>query len=212
MLNLSKISNGYRATRMASWCKLAGQFRRSRDGAAAIEFAILAIPYFMIIFAILETFIAFWGEELVANAVQTMSRELRTGNITYNLGRDNNMTEKQFRAAFCDEVSILISCTQEEINTPARLFLDIRNFKTFADIPTAIPRTSSETSAPLDTSTFAYNPGGPGTINMMRAYYKWHVITDLIRPYISNVRPEEGSRPTDFLIVETTAFVNEDYP
>jgi Flp pilus assembly protein TadG len=28
---------------------------RSRDGAAAIEFALLAIPYFLIVFAIIET-------------------------------------------------------------------------------------------------------------------------------------------------------------
>ena len=34
-------------------------FIRSRDGTAAIEFALLAIPYFVIVFAILETFIAF---------------------------------------------------------------------------------------------------------------------------------------------------------
>ena len=29
---------------------------RSRDGAAAIEFAILSVPYFVIVFAIFETF------------------------------------------------------------------------------------------------------------------------------------------------------------
>ncbi|MFB2602527.1 TadE/TadG family type IV pilus assembly protein, partial [Rhizobium phaseoli] len=79
------------------------QFRaaaRSRDGAAAIEFALLAIPYFVVIFAILETFIAFAAEELVSNAVDTMSRRMRTGQITYNLGRTTDMTQTQFRQAF----------------------------------------------------------------------------------------------------------------
>ena len=56
---------------------------RSKDGAAAIEFAMLAIPYFVIVFAIIETFVAYTAEQLVANAVDTMGRKLRTGNITY---------------------------------------------------------------------------------------------------------------------------------
>ncbi len=61
-------------------------FARSRDGSAAIEFALLAIPYFMVIFAILETFVAFAAEQLVSNAVDTMSRKMRTGQITNVVG------------------------------------------------------------------------------------------------------------------------------
>src|SRR5690349_15334439 len=84
---------------------------RSKDGAAAIEFALLAIPYFLIVFAIVETFIAYTGEQLVANAVDTMARKLRTGNITYGLNRSTDKTQAEFRRAFCGEVSILITCS-----------------------------------------------------------------------------------------------------
>ncbi|MFN7104879.1 MAG: pilus assembly protein, partial [Pseudorhizobium sp.] len=55
-------------------------------------------------------------------------------------------------------------------------------------------------------------PGGPGTINMLRAYYRWEIITDLVRPYISTIRPADGSLPKEFLIVATAAYKNEDYP
>ena len=47
---------------------------------------------------------------------------------------------------------------------------------------------------------------------MLRAYYRWQVITDLVRPYITTIRPADGSMPSDFLIVATTAFQNENYP
>lgn len=184
---------------------------RSRDGASAIEFAILAIPYFVIIFAILETFVAFTAEQLVTNAVNTMARDLRTGKITYNLNRPaTDMTEAQFRQAFCNEISIMISCSPTEIATPADLYLDLRTFTKFSDIPTSIPRISAADFADIDPSSFAYNPGGAKSINMLRAYYRWPVITDLVRPYISNIRPANGS--SSFLIVATTAFQNEDYP
>jgi Flp pilus assembly protein TadG len=188
------------------------RFVRSRDGSAAIEFALLAIPYFVIVFAILETFVAYTGEQLISNAVDTMARKLRTGNITATVGHPNYKDRTAFRQAFCNEISILIQCSASEIATPDKLWLDVRSFTTFAQIPTTIPKTSSGTFGELDTSSIGYSPGGPKTINMLRAYYKWEVITDLIRPYITNVRPADGSRPYYVLIVETAAFKNEDYP
>jgi Flp pilus assembly protein TadG len=172
---------------------------RSRDGAAAIEFALLAIPYFLIVFAIIETFIAFTGEQLVANAVDTMARRLRTGQITAE-----NTTEAKFRSEFCDEISILIQCGEDN-----KLILDLRSFSNFADIPKTVPRESGEQFGDL-TATDVYEPGGAGTINMLRAYYRWEIVTDLVRPYISTIRPSDGSR-SEFLIVATAAYKNENY-
>jgi Flp pilus assembly protein TadG len=178
----------------------------SRDGSAAIEFALLAIPYFLVIFAIVETFIAFAGEELVSNAVDTMSRKMRTGQITLA-----NTDVTAFRTQFCNEISILIKCSDTEAATPSKLYIDVQKFSTFAAIPTTLPKVSSDTYADIKTSDFKYLPGGAGTINMVRAYYRWQIITDLIRPYITNVRPSDGSS-SYFLIVATAAFQNEQYP
>ena len=234
-----------RRPRFRLWRKLA----RSRDGAAAIEFAILAIPYFMIIFAIIETFVAFAAEQLVTNAVNTLGRQLRTGQITYQLGRpDTDMDVLKFRKAFCDEVDIMIQCSETEISTPSKLYIDARTFASFAGSarsgptatsmpsisrPNGCPRArptswfattwpttrscrSSRWATPFSTAACAtgsnFTPGGPRTKNMLRAYYRWQVITDLIRPYITTIRPSDGSLPSDFLIVATTAFENENYP
>ncbi len=184
------------------------RFVRSRDGATAIEFALLAIPYFVIIFAILETFVAFTAEQLVTNAVDTMARQLRTGQITNGLGRTTDMTEPQFRQAFCNEIAILIQCSANEIATPNKLWLDVESYNSFADMPTAVPDFSSDPA----TLGFKYAPGGSGTNNMLRAYYRWQVITDIVRPFISTIRPADGSMPSEFLIVATAAFANEKYP
>ncbi|MFN3636233.1 MAG: TadE/TadG family type IV pilus assembly protein [Rhizobium rhizophilum] len=198
-----------RRPRFRLWRKLA----RSKDGAAAIEFAILAIPYFMIIFAIIETFVAFAAEQLVTNAVNTLGRQMRTGQITYQLNRPStDMDMLKFRKAFCDEVNIMIQCSETEISTPSKLYIDARTFATFGAIPKTIPRVSTATFADIDPTSFKFTPGGPSTINMLRAYYRWQVITDLIRPYITTIRPSDGSMPSDFLIVATTAFQNENYP
>lgn len=188
------------------------RFLRSHDGAAAIEFAFLSLPYFLIVIAILETFLAFTGEQVVSNATDTLGRKLRTGRITYNLGRATDMTRAQFRQAFCDEIAILIRCSGTEVATPAKLYLDVRSFASFSAIPRTLPRTSNAPYADLDTSQFQYAPGGPGTINMLRAYYRWEIMTDLVRPYLTTIRPAGGGMPKDFLIVSTAAFQNERYP
>ena len=198
-----------RRPRFRLWRKLA----RSSDGAAAIEFAILAVPYFLIIFAIIETFVAFAAEQLVTNAVNTLGRELRTGQITYNLNRSTtDMDITKFRRAFCEEVNIMIQCSEEEIATPNKLYIDARTFTSFAAIPKTIPRKSTAAYSDIDPTSFKFTPGGPSSINMLRAYYRWQVITDLVRPFITTIRPADGSMPSDFLIVATTAFQNENYP
>ena len=139
---------------------------RSRDGSAAIEFALLAIPYFIIIFAILETFIAFAAEQLVSNGVDTVSRQMRTGQITFDPARAGSLTQTQFRQAFCNEISIIIRCSATEAATPSKLYLDVQSFTNFASIPTTIPRMSSDKYSDLKTSDFKFTPGGPGSINM----------------------------------------------
>lgn len=184
---------------------LARRLIRSRDGAAAIEFAILAIPYFLVVFAIIETFLALIGEQLVSNATDTMARRLRTGQIASTITRD------EFRKQFCAEVSILITCTAEEIKTPQKLYIDLRKFSAFADIPKSIPLTPNGQYYDLDTSAFGFSPGGPSTINMLRVYYRWQVTTDLIRPFLTRIRPKDGSMPSHFLIVATDAYLNEAY-
>lgn len=186
---------------------------KSSEGATAIEFAILAIPFMMIVFATFETFIAFTGEQLVSNAVDTMARRVRTGQITFNLGRTTDMTRTQFRQEFCKQISVMITCSNTEAATPNKLWIDLEQVTSFADIPTNIPlvATNGGKTKDLDTTKMNYSAGGAGKINMFRAYYRWPITTDLVRPYISNIQ-QEGSTKGQFLIVATSAFQNENYP
>lgn len=187
------------------------KIRKSESGSTAIEFGILAIPFFMIIFATIETLLAFAGNQLLQNAVDVMSRKLRTGEITFNMGRPaTDLNESEFRTAFCNEISIMLSCDQLA-SGDEKLLVDLQTVTNYASIDTAIPVVSNATFSQLDTTGFGYNPGGSGSINVLRVYYKWGIFLDLIRPYITNVRPEDGST-SYFLMIATTAFKNEGYP
>jgi Flp pilus assembly protein TadG len=187
------------------------RFCRDREGAAALEFAILAVPFMLMIFATFETFFAFTGEQLMANAVETMARKIRTGEITFGQGKSTDVTEAEFRQLFCNEISILRMCSATEATNPDKLYLDVRSFSSFSDMPREVPKVSTADYADLDTSDFAFTPGGANSKNSFRAYYRWQIMTDLMRPYITNIRPANKPIPTDFLIVQTAAFENEDY-
>lgn len=191
-----------------------GRLMRSSEGATAIEFAILALPFMMIVFATFETFIAFTGEQLIANAVDTMARKVRTGQIKFSAGGATSNEKTQFRQAFCDQISVMVTCSATEAATPTKLYIDLEQVTNFADIPTGVPlvATNGGTSYDLDTSKIKFTPGGAGKINMLRAYYRWPITTDLVRPYISNIQPEGASSGSEFLIVASTAFQNENYP
>lgn len=184
--------------------RLLARFRKSNDGTAAIEFALLAFPFFLLIFATIEAFVAFAGEQLLENAVDTMARQVRTGQI-------KNLSEEEFRTKFCAEISLMIQCVAKENPDDQKLYLDVREFASFAAIPNYIPKVSSDQFSDLDPSSFDYKPGGPKSINIVRAYYRWEVMTDLVRPFITNIR-KDGEMPRDYLMVATAAFRNENFP
>lgn len=186
------------------------RIKKSESGSTVLEFGILAIPFFMIIAATVETLVAFAGEQILVNAVDKMSRQLRTGEITFNMGRSTDLTEVEFREKFCNEINAILSCSTA-ITSDQKLFIDLKNVVNYSDIDVGIPKVSAAEYSELDTSGFTYSPGGSGSINVLRVYYKWDVTIDLIRPYITNIRPgAEGSEY--YLMVSTTAFRNEGYP
>lgn len=176
----------------------------NREGVAAIEFAMLAIPFFLIAFAIIEMCVAYAAEQLLDHAVDDMARKLRTGQITYASQGATDMNAEEFRDAFCAEIAIMMGCDD-------RLYIDVRQYDDFADMPLSVPREDGEPFGKLDDDEFGFSPGEGNTKNMLRAYYRWPVITNLIRPFAANIRPEGDGLPSDYLLVGTAAFQNEDF-
>ena len=187
-----------------------GRLKKDRSGATALEFAILAMPFFVILFASVETFVAFTGEQVINAATDNIARQIRTGQITFNQGKSTDKTRTEFRAAVCQEIAVMISCSASEAETPSKLFIDVRTVSSYDNLPPTLPRTGGAGSD-INTAGFDFAPGGPGTINMIRIYYRWTVITDLVRPYVTNLRPAGSSMPNDYLMVATSTFQTENY-
>jgi Flp pilus assembly protein TadG len=149
------------------------RFSRETKGSTAIEFAILAMPFIALIFAILETCLSFGTQQLLANAVDRVSRDVRTGRV-----KVASLSGPQLKDLICGKISIMApdGCPD--------LIVDLNNYTTFANVPTRVPLTGG---GDINQAGFTVNPGGPGTVNHLRAYYRFPVLADFMRKYMSNM-------------------------
>ena len=160
--------------------RLAGCFRRfgrNRDGSTAIEFTLLAIPFSLLVFAILESCIAFAAQEVMANATDDIARQLRTGQL-----RAADVTETSLKKAICDRMAIMVAkdCPDLEV--------DLREFATFADAAKVKVKITGGAAPDIDKTGFDVKPGKALTKNMLRVFYRWPVITNLMSKSMSTLK------------------------
>jgi Flp pilus assembly protein TadG len=78
-------------------------FSRSRDGASAVEFAIVALPFLALVGATLEAGITYFAQEILQQAVTDAGRQIYTGQFQANNAGVTNSTTllNNFRTAMC---------------------------------------------------------------------------------------------------------------
>ncbi|MEZ5810489.1 MAG: TadE/TadG family type IV pilus assembly protein [Rhizobiaceae bacterium] len=156
----------------------ARKFADDRRGATAIEFTMLALPFTFLIFAILESCISFAGQQLLSNAADTVARQIRTGQF-----KAADITETSLRKEICDYIQVIVAkdCPELEV--------DLREFPTFkAAAAVKIEYTGSGDNRDIDTSDFAVTPGKSLSKNMLRVFYRWPIMTDIMRKRLSNLK------------------------
>ncbi len=147
-------------------------FARDENGAVAVEFAFLALPFFTLIFAILETSVVFLAGQILDSAVQDASRKIRTG-------RPEAATVDLFRAQICERLFGMFNCDELKIKVSV-----VASFAA-ATITSPINPDCAGSTDPDDcgwTAEFAapaYNAGGRTDIVLVQAYYKWPTIVNL---------------------------------
>lgn len=153
--------------------RLVARLEKDRRGATAIEFSMLAIPFAVLTFAILESTVSFTAEEVINRAADKVGRQFRTGQLTAA-----NTDETAFRNLLCAEISIMVGSGCPE------LVYDLQNYPSFTAVPKSMPLSLT---GDIDVTGFGYNVGGKGTINSLRVFYRWPVMTDMLKAQMSNL-------------------------
>ncbi|WP_083556028.1 TadE/TadG family type IV pilus assembly protein [Hyphomicrobium sp. NDB2Meth4] len=84
----------------------------NEDGAAAIEFALVGLPFLLFIFGIIGFGLYFLTSTYLEHGVKTASRKILTGELR-TAGTDGNpMTIGEFRKLVCDASEPVIDCSK----------------------------------------------------------------------------------------------------
>ena len=169
--------------------KVARRFIREQNGAAAVEFALIAVPFLALLFAILETALVFFAGQTLEAAVSDASRLIMTGQA-----QTAGYSQADFKTQVCNRIAGLFDCS-------GGVYVDLKQYSSFTSVNTASPVTNGT----FDTTKMAYVPGGPGCIEVVTLYYQWPIYVSLLGNNLSNLN---GSKR---LLVATAVFRNEPY-
>jgi Flp pilus assembly protein TadG len=164
------------------------RFARAESGATAVEFALLGIPFFALLFALIEVCVIYFATANLDSVVAEAGRLIRTGQV-----QSTGMSEAQFKNYICDELTLINDCE-------SNLRVDVRNFTSFSSL-TYLPLIDEDGNI-VDSTVFQL--GTAGDIVLVNVYYSYGVVSPGMVG-LSNL--EGGGR----LIAAAVAFRNEPF-
>ena len=167
------------------------RFAQAKRGATAVEFAIIALPFLVLLFGIIELGMVFLVSVTLQNGTDNASRKLRTGQFQTSGAN----TKADFKALVCNNMSWL------QTACASNLTVDVQTFATFNNL-SATGQVNPTTFNPAAT---CWSSGRPGDIVLVRTFYKWEIFTPLLNAALVNMGGGTGKR----LISAATSFRNE---
>jgi len=163
---------------------------RDERGVTAIEFGVLALPFFTVIFAILQTAIMFLASQVLDSALEDASRKVRTGEAaSYSID--------QFRTLMCDSTYNLIDCSQIQLKSEV--------ISGFANVVSTVPQSCDLTSCTWTANRQAFDPGSCRSVVQVSAYYRYPLL--VVLPYFNLKNQPDNYR----LLGAIRVFRNEPY-
>jgi Flp pilus assembly protein TadG len=168
---------------------IARRFVRQHDGAAAVEFALVAAPFLALLFAIMETAFVFFASQTLEATVADASRLILTGQA-----QTNGYSQADFKTAVCARVYGLFDCANG-------MSVDVQSYTSFS----SVNHTAPVTNGVFDTTQMKYSLCGPGTIQVVTLYYQWPIYVSMFSNNLANLNGNKR------LLIATAVFRNEPY-
>jgi Flp pilus assembly protein TadG len=168
--------------------------RRDRSAAAALEFAVVALPFVTLLVFLLEIGYDFFAQVALDYGVQTAARQIQIGKA------QGANTAAVFQTDYlCPAVSGLLPCSSVTINvTPI-------TSDYYSSVSATLP---VDKSGNFSTSGFTYCPGGPNQLMLVQAYYLSPSLVAAVVP--SMATPTAGGLQR--VTLSSMAFINENFP
>jgi Flp pilus assembly protein TadG len=165
------------------------RFGQARQGAAAVEFAMVGVPFLALVFGLFELGMMFLVSTTLESSAQVAARTLRTGQFQGAGG-----TAQGYKDAVCANLGWLAQ------DCKANLYVDVRTFQTFAQVQAPWPVTNGV----IDPSQLTFQTTSGCSIVLVRAFYSW----SLLAPDLSGIAHLSGNK---VLLSSAAAFRNEPF-
>lgn len=162
------------------------------DGVTAIEFSMLALPFFLLIFGIIEIALMYAAGSMVEFATDKSARLIRTGQLQQTYANDTEAAARAFRDRFCDYSSVVVDCEQAGIEV-----VRLDNFSDFGDY-------QAEFNEDGDFESRGFSMGAENDKVLVRVVYIYNYMT----PFIGNLLGGPSARRT---FVSTIVLQTEPY-
>jgi Flp pilus assembly protein TadG len=169
------------------------RFRRARRGSAAVEFALVMPPFFLLIFGLAEVGMMGFAQTSLNYAVAETARQIRTGQAQLD-----GVSESDIHDQLCSELNTFMMLTCE-----GNAYLDVSRFDSFTSAGDGVE--SPIEDGEFQGDGFGYAPGAASDIVVVRAYYRWKIMTPMFEPMFANAG--NGER----ILVSTMMFRNEPF-
>lgn len=183
--------------RVKSFAKSLRHLRRDESGHAAVEFGLVALPFFLLMFGLGELGLIGFAQTSLDHAATEVSRRIRTGQA-----QSTGQSYQDIKDMLCDEMSNFGT-----LDCDTSLFLDVDTFDSYVNVSNNNPIENSE----LNTDDFGYSPGAASSIVVVRAFYRWRVLTPVFQGVFANLNDPISGHRTDRLLATTLMFRNEPY-
>lgn len=167
------------------------EFLTCTKASSAIEFAMVAPLFLVVVFAIFEVGYVFLSDLALESALSNASRLIRTGQ-----SMKGGTSEEEFKNTICNNAYGLINCD--------KLSVLVSEFDSFADGASKMPDLFDEDGKLQDNSMFKI--GDSDSIIVVRTTY----IYDIINPFGEIVKFSNYG-DNQFLQVHIVAFKNEPF-
>jgi Flp pilus assembly protein TadG len=165
-----------------------GRFHRDQSGAAAVDFAIVLLPFLAVLMAIIESAVVLLAGQVLQTAATNSARMILTGQA-----QNGNWGLTQFQNNVCASLTVMFNCG-------SNLHIDVRSFSSFSSVSLPSADNCNGTA-----NNYTYQPGNPGDVVVVRLIYRWPIFASALGIGLVNCA---GNTNT---LVASAAFRNEPY-
>lgn len=185
------------------------RFKTDKEGATAVEFSMVAVPFLGLLFAIFETALLFFTIQGVEAATAEASRMIMTGQAQAN---GSVTAAEQFRTNYlCSPAPPAVRILPAYIDC-SKVIVDVRTAASFASAPLS--------NSFITDSTHQYCTGNKNQIVVLRVAYPMPVFTAVLAmnnlgaggTYVHTGGKTNFDGGMKHIIVATSAFRNEPFP